>query len=167
LLEIASHTATPKVAPAAKPPPIMSQSCLIRDSKGAIRDAVPPTASSLAAGAASWLSVVATTAAATAACAVAGGDSAGFGRGERLAGTTGIEIDDCEALKLSTGAATTGAAGAPLAAACGAGGCATEGDRFQPTGGTTCTMLPHLGHARIWPMTDSSLTFRRTRQVVH
>jgi len=37
----------------------------------------------------------------------------------------------------------------------------------QPTGGTTCTMLEHFGHVRICPMTDSSRTFKRARQVVH
>jgi hypothetical protein len=39
--------------------------------------------------------------------------------------------------------------------------------RFQPGGGTTCTKLPHFGHSRIWPMTASSKTFSRARQVVH
>ncbi len=42
-----------------------------------------------------------------------------------------------------------------------------EESRFQPKGGTTCTMLPHLGQARIWPITDSSLTLSRAWQVVH
>jgi hypothetical protein len=107
------------------------------------------------------------TAVAAGAGVVAGGGSAGFGCGECLVGTTGIEIDDCELLKLSTGAATTGTAAAAGVEVCGAAGWATEGKRFQPTGGTICTMLPHLGHARIWPMTDSSLTLSRTRHVVH
>jgi hypothetical protein len=38
---------------------------------------------------------------------------------------------------------------------------------LQPTGGTTCTMLWHLGQARMSPITDSSLTLSRARQVVH
>ena len=37
----------------------------------------------------------------------------------------------------------------------------------ESVGRTTCTMLPHLGQARISPITDSSLTLSRARQVVH
>jgi len=40
-------------------------------------------------------------------------------------------------------------------------------DLLHPRGGTTCTMLPHLGQARISPRTESSLTLSRARQVVH
>jgi hypothetical protein len=37
----------------------------------------------------------------------------------------------------------------------------------QPSGGTICTMLPHLGHSRIWPITPTSRTLSRAVQVVH
>jgi hypothetical protein len=47
------------------------------------------------------------------------------------------------------------------------GAVSADDDRFQSTGGTICTMLPHLGQARISPITDSSLTLSRERQVVH
>ena len=39
--------------------------------------------------------------------------------------------------------------------------------RCQPTGGTICTMLPHLGQATMSPMADSSLTLSRAWHVVH
>jgi len=38
--------------------------------------------------------------------------------------------------------------------------------RFQPTGGTICTMLLHLGHARMSPITVSSLTMSFALHVV-
>ena len=37
----------------------------------------------------------------------------------------------------------------------------------QPSGGSTLTMLWHLGHARIWPIAARLCTFNRARQVVH
>jgi hypothetical protein len=39
-------------------------------------------------------------------------------------------------------------------------------ERFQPIGGTTCTMLLHLGQARMSPIADSSRTLSRALQVV-
>jgi len=53
---------------------------------------------------------------------------------------------------------------APTASATSADGVA-EGD-FQPTGGTTWTMLVHLGHSRIAPIADSLRTASRARHVV-
>jgi len=47
-----------------------------------------------------------------------------------------------------------------------AAGAATAGLGCQSVGGTTCTMLPHLGQAMIMPTTEASLTFSRARQVV-
>ncbi|HTM53222.1 MAG TPA: hypothetical protein VL175_04310 [Pirellulales bacterium] len=47
------------------------------------------------------------------------------------------------------------------------GATVAETDLLHPRGGTTCTMLPHFGQARISPRTESSLTFSRARQVVH
>jgi hypothetical protein len=66
-------------------------------------------------------------------------------------------------------AAAFAGAGAGLAGAktSAIGAVVTGDDRFQSTGGTICTMLPHLGQARISPITDSSLTLSRARQVVH
>jgi hypothetical protein len=37
---------------------------------------------------------------------------------------------------------------------------------FQPSGGLTITIPPHLGQARICPIADSSRTFSRVLQVV-
>jgi hypothetical protein len=52
-----------------------------------------------------------------------------------------------------------------------AGGCGgrTTGSGspfFQPSGGLTITIPPHLGQARICPIADSSRTFSRDLQVV-
>jgi hypothetical protein len=35
----------------------------------------------------------------------------------------------------------------------------------QSTGGTMCTMLPHLGQARIWPIASALRTLSRERHV--
>jgi hypothetical protein len=35
----------------------------------------------------------------------------------------------------------------------------------QSVGGAICTMLPHFGQARIWPIASALRTFSRERQV--
>ena len=62
-------------------------------------------------------------------------------------------LDVARRVSFAGAAGTVSASSAPL--------------RFQSTGGTTCTMLWHLGQDRIWPMADSSLTLSRAEQVVH
>lgn len=79
--------------------------------------------------------------------------------------------------RMATGFAAFVALGTTVVGGCGVsrGGVAAatigadsvDVERAQPTGGTTCTMLPHLGHMRISPITDPSLTLSRARQVVH
>lgn len=72
------------------------------------------------------------------------------------------------ALSSSAGAVAgrVGIGGGPVRGAATGAALTSAGPDCQPCGGTTCTMLPHLGQARIRPTACSLRTFSRALQVV-
>jgi len=139
-----SQTAAPSTTPPARPLDKTGQSRLAH-----------PAAADNSVGAASGAAGVA-----AGVTAVAGG----AGRGGKTGGTAAAA-----AATFFVGGSLTGAAGCDAAgntAANSPGELSPLPGRFQPTGGTTCTMLLHLGQDRMLPITDSSLTTSRALHVV-
>jgi hypothetical protein len=189
LSHTASHTTPPKTTPPASPPASNIQSCRARvtrfaNSEGAIVSvAAPSTGSGTATG---GETVAVCSSAAACAAGWRGGKAGGITAAAfRIVDAEGA-VCDCSVFGEATcdfGAWLEAglAVGEPAAGdfiEAGDFGVAVGGARFedsagaaaserrQPGGGTICTILPHFGHPRISPITDSSLTTSRALHVV-